>query len=598
MNYIKKIFNLLTSEEKKKSFFLLILILIMAILDMAGVASILPFITILGSPELVESNIVLSELFEFSKKIGVSTIKEFTFVLGIFVFFILIISLSVRGLTQYAQIRFALMREYTLSRRLIEGYLHQPYSFFLKENSADFAKNILSEVREVIEKTILPFITLIAQSVVTIALLALLIFIDPVLAITVGLALALSFFGIFLFINKFLKNIGIERLEKNSERFIAVSEAFGAIKEVKFKNLEKLYIKRYANPAKIYAKHQASALVISQLARYVIEAIAFGSMIILVLILMYQNDYAFKSIVPILAIYAFAGYRLMPALQQIYFAGTQLRFSGPSLDILYNDLKNLKYSNNVYEKKLPIQFKKEIYFDNVSFRYSESDQIILKNISFNIPVYKKIGLVGSSGSGKTTIVDIVMGLLTPKNGHLKVDGIIIDLENVRSWQKNIGYVPQQIYLSDSTIAANIAFGVNPENIDMNQIEKVSKIANLHDFVLNQLPNSYETFIGERGVRLSGGQKQRIGIARALYHNPKILILDEATSALDNLTEKIIMKSVNELSNKTTIILIAHRLSTVKNCDKIFVIKDGEIKAQGNYDELSKSSKEFMKISIN
>ena len=290
----------------------------------------------------------------------------------------------------------------------------------------------------------------------------------------------------------------------------------------------------------------------------------------------------FINTIPIISLYVFAGYRLMPAAQLIYASSTQIAFASPSIEKVYKDMKNLN-PINFHQDKGVLPLNKEIS---------------LKNINLNIPIKNTIGFVGATGSGKTTIVDIILGLLEAQKGTLEIDGIIINKNNSQSWQRSIGYVPQHIYLSDDTVASNIAFGQEPKDINEEEIQKASKIANLHDFVMHELPNQYQTIIGERGVRLSGGQRQRIGIARALYFNPQVLILDEATSALDNLTEKYVMDAVNNLSKNKTIIMIAHRLSTVKKCDKIFLFEKGELKNEGTFDELLKINENFKKSVIN
>jgi ABC-type multidrug transport system fused ATPase/permease subunit len=300
---------------------------------------------------------------------------------------------------------------------------------------------------------------------------------------------------------------------------------------------------------------------------------------------------SFISSAPIISLYVFAGYRLMPAVQMIYASLTKLTFVGPSLDNLSDELKNLKPINEKYRDGV-LSLKQSISLKNVDYSYPNSSRTALKNINLNIPAKSIVGLVGSTGSGKTTTVDIILGLLEVQNGTLEIDGKVITKQNLRSWQRSVGYVPQHIYLSDNTVASNIAFGVEPKDINQNLVEKVSKIADLHNFVTKELPNQYQTTIGERGVRLSGGQRQRIGIARALYHNPQVIILDEATSALDYQTEKAVMDAVNKLSKNITIILIAHRLNTVKRCDKIFLLEKGELINEGTFEELIDKDKNF------
>jgi ABC-type multidrug transport system fused ATPase/permease subunit len=301
----------------------------------------------------------------------------------------------------------------------------------------------------------------------------------------------------------------------------------------------------------------------------------------------------FNSALPILSLYVFAGYRLMPAMQQIYYSSTQLTFVIPAIDKLTSDIKNLKPLNINHDKGV-VSLNKEIILKNIFYEYPNASRTTLKNINLSISSKSIVGFVGETGSGKTTAVDIILGLLEPQKGTLEIDGKVITKKNSRSWQRSIGYVPQHIYLSDDTIAANIAFGVHSQDINMVAVEKAAKIANLHNFLVDELPKKYETIIGARGIRLSGGQRQRIGIARALYHNPSVLILDEATSALDSQTEKMVMDSINKISEDVTIIIIAHRLTTIKKCDKIFLLEKGLIKNEGTFEELMNINENFRK----
>ncbi len=588
---LKKLLALLTPPERKRAGVLMGMILIMAFLDMLGVVSILPFMAVLANPELVQTNTVLNTAFQAAGALGIDTPKQFLFALGIVVFVLLVISLAFKALTSYAQNRFALMRECSISKRLVEGYLHQPYSWFLNRHSADLGKTILSEVGAVVGGCLTPLMTLIAQSTVALTLLISLLIVDPLLALSVGVVLGLVYAGIFAVMSGWLKRLGQASIDANKERFTAVSEAFGAAKEVKVGGLEQAYIQRFAKPAEIYAKGQATVQVIAQLPRFALEAIAFGGILLVMLYLITKSS-SFASALPIIALYAFAGYRLMPALQQIYGAFTQLRFAGPALDALHQDLINLQAADTQHDHISPLPLNQVISLNQVSYRYPNAAQPALKGIDLTIPAHSTVGFVGVTGSGKTTTVDVILGLLEPQQGHLRIDGQVITAANRRQWQRAIGYVPQQIYLADDSVAANIAFGVNGNDIDHQAVERAAKIANLHEFVINDLPQGYATTVGERGVRLSGGQRQRIGIARALYHNPQVLILDEATSALDNLTEQAVMEAVKNLGHDITIILIAHRLFTVRKCDQIYLLERGEVKASGTYDELTASSQQF------
>ena len=583
MQTFKKLLFLLSFDERKQAALLLLMILIMAFLDMIGVASILPFMAVLTNPSLIETNVILNYMFKFSNIFGVENNQQFLFVLGIAVFIILVTSLIFKALTTYIQVRFVQMREYSIGKRLVEGYLHQPYSWFLSRNSAELGKNILSDVGQIIGGGINPAMEIIAKGTVVIAITTLLIIADPKLALIVAFLLGGSYGIIFYSMRNYVNRIGAKRLKNNQLRFLAISEAFGAAKEVKLDGLEESYIKRFSGSAQIYAQSQASMSVVASIPRNFLEMIAFGGVILLILYIMAQTG-SFNNALPIISLYVFAGYRLMPAMQKIYASFTVLAFVGPTLDKLTDDFKKLKPFEKNYDANI-LPFNSKITLKNIKYNYPNASRTALKDISLNIPAKSSVGLVGPTGSGKTTTVDIILGLLEPQEGTLEVDENIITKQNSRSWQRCVGYVPQHIYLSDDTIAANIAFGVDPKEISQKAIEKASKIANLHEFVLHELPDQYQTIIGERGVRLSGGQRQRIGIARALYNNPKALILDEATNALDNQTEDAVMDAINNLSKDITIILIAHRLKTVKNCDIIFKFEKGQLKAQGTYHEI-------------
>lgn len=591
MNRLSKLIDMLTTSERRRAGMLMGMIFVMAILDTIGVASILPFMAVLANPEVITTNILLNRAFEASMALGVQTTSQFLLILGVVVFVLLIISLIFKALTTYAQTRFALIREYSIGKRLLEGYLYQPYCSFLNRHSADLGKNILSEVQTVINNGMMPLMTLMAQGAVTLSLLFLLLIVEPLLALTVGGVLGIAYGAIFIVMSGWLKRLGEARIMANQERYAAVSEAFGAAKEVKLGGLEQAYIQRFSAPAEIYAKGQASAQIIAQLPRFVLEAVAFGGMLLVMLYLM-VNSGSFSEALPIITLYAFAGYRLLPALQQIYGAFTQLRFSGPAIDSLHVDLMSLCAVSKIDKKIKPLALTHSIVLENIDYIYANSPKPALKCINLSIPVNKTIGLVGSTGSGKTTLINLILGLLDPQEGRLIIDGEEISSLNRRQWQRNIGYVPQQIYLADDSVAANIAFGVSPKDVDMQAVERAAKIANLHDFVCSSMPQGYCTTVGERGVRLSGGQRQRIGIARSLYHKPKVLVLDEATSALDNITEQAVMDAVNNLGNQITIIIIAHRLSTVRQCDQIYLLEKGEIQSSGTYEELISISNSF------
>ena len=590
MKTLKKLFFIITPKERKQFMSLIFVVIIMAFLEMVGLASILPFMSVVTNPSIIETNYILNyiyndfTIFEFESKI------DFIIFLGLIVFLILIISLFFKALTAYIQAKFVQTSQFNISKRLVECYLNQPYAWFLNRHSADLGKNILSEVAAIVGSGIRPMVELIAKSIVAIMIIILLLLVNLKITIIASMVFVISYGLTFLYVNKFLKYYGNKRLESNRLRFNAIVEAFGATKEIKISGLEPVYISNFSRPAKIYAESQVISSIISQIPRYILEAVAFGGILLLMLYFIFITG-DFNNSIPLISMYAFAGYRLMPALQQIYSSITQIAFIGPSLDKTYHDLKTL----NQFEKnqsQSDLFLKKTINLNNISYSYSGGSKKTIKDINLSISAKSTVGFIGVSGSGKTTTIDIILGLLEPQSGTLEIDGKVINKNNLKSWQNHIGYVPQHIYLSDDTISSNVAFGKSFEDISQDAVEKACKIANIHDFIMNELPGQYHTKIGERGVRLSGGQRQRIGIARALYNNPHVLIFDEATSSLDENTEKAVMDAVNKLDKDKTIIIITHRLNTVSKCDKIFLFEDGKIKNSGSFENLIKSYKSY------
>ena len=341
-----------------------------------------------------------------------------------------------------------------------------------------------------------------------------------------------------------------------------------------------------------FSRTQYISATLGMLPRFVLEVIAFGGILLLVLVLMHRGE-GLATVLPVVSVYAFAGYRLMPALQMIYDSATMLRFAAPAIHRLFKSMQEIavevKPVQSHAEKIVPRQ---SIGFKQVTYSYPGADRPALKGLSLSISVPSTVGVVGKSGSGKTTAVDVILGLLQPQIGSLQVDNVDITPDVLPAWQGSLGYVPQQIFLADDSVAANIAFGRLEGDIDRAAVERAARAANLHDFIVEELPEGYDTSVGERGIRLSGGQRQRIGIARALYHEPQVLVLDEATSALDNLTEEAVMEAVRNLGGKTTVILIAHRLTTVRDCDHIFILDRGRLVGEGTFEELSRTHPQF------
>jgi ABC-type multidrug transport system fused ATPase/permease subunit len=591
LNTATKILDLLSPRERRRGFLLLGMILVMALLETVGVASIVPFLAVLTDPLLTEQQPLLSWTYE---RLGFADVRSFQLFLGSLMFAAVTISVAFKAFTTYALLRFTHMRSHSLGKRLVEGYLRQPYEWFLNHHTADIGKAVLSEVQQVVSGAVVPMMQLIAHGAVAACLLLLLVLVDPVLAIVVAVSLGGAYALVYFLLRGFLGRIGTERLRANRERFTAVQEAFAGIKAVKAGGLERHFLRRFETPSLGFARRQAAMQMANQLPRFAFEAIAFGGILLIALYLLARAD-GVQRVLPILALYAFAGYRLMPALQQIYSQLAHLRFAAPALESIHRDLISVapvESDDTAMAVALPLTLSAGVKLDEVTYCYPNAQRCAVSSLSIEIPARTTVGLVGSTGSGKTTTVDLILGLLECQEGEVRVDDVVITRHNRRSWQRTIGYVPQDIHLADDTIAANIAFGLSVADTNEEAVVHAARIADLHDFVMRELSAGYQTIIGERGVRLSGGQRQRIGIARALYHDPELLILDEATSSLDNLTEQAVMDAVRNLAHRKTIIVIAHRLSTVRDCDQIVMLEHGTAVGRGTFDELLEQNYKF------
>ena len=589
-NFIDIFSVLIIKQERKKLYLLLFGMLITAFFDILGVASIAPFMAVVIDPSIIHSNQYLTLLYS---SFGSKSDQEFIVLLGIVVIVTLIIANTISGLMVWATIRFGQLQGHNLSCRLLSRYLFEPYEFHLNRNSSDLGKNILSEVSRMVDGVIMNVLSIIAKTVVSAFMIIMLVIVDPIMALSIIVVVGGSYLIIYKLLRNRLDFLGTKTTQFVFKKFKAVNEAIGGVKEIKLRSAEKLFIQNFFKPSKRNALYAAQATALAYFPRYVLETVAFGGLVSIVIILMSMGQSS-SQVIPVLALYALAGYRLLPALQTIYQGFTTLRFNLPVLDIIYADLLGEKNIITQDFTPPPLDISSTAKLINISYNYPNSEKKVLDKVNLLIEKNTTIALVGSTGAGKTTLVDLILGLVSPQKGKMSIDGLDINKENLRSWQKNISYVPQSIYLTDNTISNNIAFSVSPEKINLEQVYKAAEMAQLDDFI-STLPNKYNTIVGENGVRLSGGQRQRIGIARALYTNPKLLVLDEATSALDGITENIIIETVDNLAHKMTIIIVTHRLTTIKGCDIIYLMKNGKIVNSGSYKELLDSDEQFKKM---
>ena len=600
MDLIRTFFELLTPRERRNLYLLFCAVLVMAGLEVVSVGSILPFLQVAADPASVHENAYLHWAYD---TFGFADTNAFLIALGVAAFTALVLSNAFIVGTMWALYRYVWNRNHSLSRRLLRSYLHRPYEYFLTRNSAELGKNVLEEVKEVTATMLYPALRGGAKGVVGLFLIGFLFFVDPVVASILAGVLGGAYAAVHFTVRAWLDRAGAERVAANTDRYQIVSEAFGGIKQVKLRGSEDSFLGQFDPPSKRYARLQGSYRVVRKSPRYVLEAVAFGGIILIAIYLIAVQE-SIQQVIPMLGLYAFAGYRLMPALQKAFSGIASARFNSAALKALHRDLRQRAEEKTAPAERrdppgAPLTLDDRLVLDGVTFTYPEADEPAIQDLSLQVPSHTTVGFVGKTGSGKTTAVDLILGLLRPQAGTIAVDGTPLrdDTITVQRWQRNIGYVPQQTFLADDTIARNIAFGVPPDEIDRAAVRDAARRAHIHDFVTQELPDGWETIVGERGVKLSGGQRQRVSIARALYHRPSVLVFDEATSALDQATEASVMEAIYELDDNHTILVIAHRLSTVEKADNIIMLEQGRKVGEGTYDQLAHEHAKFREMAF-
>ncbi len=558
-----KLRTLLTPAEQRRSLVMLSLVILMALAETAGVLSIMPFLSVLGRPEVIHEQPFLSYAWKLS---GAQDAHGFLMALGVSSILLVVLSSAFKTITLHLLNRFVQFLRHSISSRLLERYLHQPYAFFLESNPSLLARNVISEVDQLTDNAIYPLSQLVAQGAVATAMTALVFAYDPVIALGIVLALGLLYGGIYLLARKLLFNTGRDGQIANGQRYQTCNEALGGIKDIKITHSAMAWLTRFSGASREFARHTANSDTLAQSPLYLVEATGYSLLIVIALLLLGQNS-DIAHVLPALGLYGFAAYRMLPSAQIMYRSLAKLKFSAAILDTLYRDI-NLQDEplSRVAGSLLPMR---EIRLRDVHYAYpSRPDHPVLAGLNMRIPAYTSVGIAGASGAGKSTLMDVLLGLLAPQHGSLLVDDTPINAGNLANWQRTIGYVPQSIYLADTSVAENIAFGMAADYIDMEAVERAARAAQIHDFIVSDLPQGYRTLVGDRGIRLSGGQRQRIGIARALYRDPAVLLMDEATSALDNATEEAVNAAIQNLSGKKTIIVIAHRDASLRSCNQI------------------------------
>jgi len=592
MGSLRRTFSLLSAGERRSVSCLFGAMIFTGLLDVVGISSIFPFMAVAARPESIESSRVLNYLYHL---LGFTSNYRFLFGLGVAVLCLIVLGNTVSALMTAMMLRFAHNTGHALSCRILADYLSKPYAFFLTRNSVTMTLVTIEEIAGLVHGVVLPALQTAAKAIVTLFILILLLVVDPLLALIVASGVTSAYLLMFRLVRRRLQVIGVLTSETNRARHKTVSEVLSGIKEFKILGRAHHLLERFKVASQNHATYQALHGTISALPRYAIESIAFGSILLILLYLLAVRKDVTQAL-PLIALYAVAGYRLMPAVQQIFGGVAHIRFSLSCLGNLHRELQLLAESPREDDgggtTTVPIRFESAVELRAVSYRYQGAEVEAVNDLNMSIAKNTTVGIVGSTGSGKTTLVDLLLGLLAPTHGTVLVDGVPLTRDNILAWRNRMGYVPQHIYLADDSVANNIAFGLSPPQVELDRVRHAARLANLEDFIERELPRGYDTQVGERGIRLSGGQRQRIGIARALYHDPDVLIFDEATSALDGITEDAIINAIRSLAHRKTIVLVAHRFSTIRDCDVIYLLENGSIVDSGSYMELSERSSEF------
>lgn len=588
MNDLKKIYAILTAKERRALVRLMIVMLFMGVLEVIGVASILPFMQLVADPEVIERNQTVAQLvdyFEFSRT------RQLILVTGGIVIILTIITNVVAVYSNWLKYYVSWQIVHQLSKRLMAGYLRRPYNFFLNTPTTEISSYILSEVNGFASGVVVPIVEIISRVTVAMIIFALLLWVDLKIALVMFGTLGTSYIIIYLLQRKLLSRLGEMRITANIQRFRALREVFDGIKTVKVYNRQSFFYQHFSQASERFSSLQPKYQVLVAAPKNVLEVLAFGT-IISITIYLYLSAGNFRAIVPTLSLYAVAGYRLLPALQKAFKALGSYRHNLPIVETLYDSVQETENAADFpREPPTPLPFQRELSISNLNYRYQGADRPALTDINLSITPGETVAFVGSTGSGKTTLIDQIVGLLQPTTGEVIVDGTVISAANRKNWRASLAYVPQEVFLFDDTIRNNVVMGADA---GAGEVEAALDLADIGDYV-RSLPAGLDTKIGEKGVRLSGGQRQRLGLARALFSNPSVLILDEATSALDNVTERGIIDALRNLPRDITTIVIAHRLSTVKHANRIFFLEHGQLIDQGTYEQLVDTNPAFAQM---
>lgn len=594
----RKLWALLDTGQRWHALWLALVSFVAGVSSAIMVTSILPFLSVLADPSVVEREGILSILFQMG---GFESASEFAIALGMISVCIIITGNAIIILRVFSIVRFAANCSHQFAVRVLSAHLQTPYLRFASEHTSEVSAQVLSETQMAVDRGLKPAAEIFSACLALCFLVIVLLTIEPIISIILFAVVSSIYAAITFITRKRIRWLGQRRKEANSRRFRAATESIAGIREFKLASRETHQLNRFIKPSQTMVDSIAQIATLGQIPQHAIMAAAFSSVILICLMLIGaagdSEMISVSGIVPTLGFLAFAGQRILSELSRLFMNGAQLISAGPSIDVVFDAILKPKDLHPLPDTPpAPMGLKSKIELRGISFEYPNSNGAGLKDIRFHVEAGERIGIVGSTGSGKSTLANILLGLYTPSSGEVLVDDTPITLKNVRPWQRTIGYVPQEIFLLDASVKQNVAFGVPEFEIDSTKVEEACKIASIDQFIRDDLPKGYDTLIGERGARLSGGQRQRLGIARALYDDVDVILFDEATSALDNATESMVMELLNDMPARKTMLMIAHRLSSLRNCDRILVLQNGRVAAFDTWDRLEENSKAFVAIS--
>jgi ATP-binding cassette, subfamily B, bacterial PglK len=563
-----KLFKLLTPKQKREFYFLQVFMLASSVTELVGTVSIMPFIALAANPEILDSNEYLREFHIF---LGSPPHRDFLiYVAGVFVFFIVLSNL-VLIFSQFFVNRYSFRLGGEISSRLFGYYLSKDILFHTRTNSASLIQRVMRDCHILSISLVAPALRLNSRAFSIFLLTSLIVIIDPVVAISTLVIIGLAYWFIFKVVRAKIYRNGQYITGLGKTRNQLLNEGFGGVRDLKLYALEGDYLERYRKDTKTADRAAADNQMLGEFPYYLVEAIVFTGMVLLTLYLYFAQD-GLGAALPMLTLYGLAGIKIIPKVQQSYVAVTKIRGAQPAFRNIYPDLKVSTQSSPFEEEGVePLRPHSSIELKNVTFGYGDDLPPVLEKYSTAFSVGRITAITGPSGVGKSTLLDILMGLVEPQSGGISIDGQPLSERDLPAWRAAIGYVPQEVYLTDTSPAENIAFGVGIDDIDMDRVKRAAKMARLHDFI-ESLPGGYEASIGERGSQFSGGQKQRIGLARAFYRDVSVLFLDEATSALDNETQAAILQNLSNEGGDLTVVMVTHRTETVSVADDVVELR--------------------------